>query len=93
MIIMQMNVVAYDEGHNGVQLEKKLLLEDAISDLPAVCCTYLTRLVFQLLMLSLCLFCLLNYMQIANDERRDEMPYEKPPKTEFQHLIRSPREG
>lgn len=46
MIIMQMNVVAYDEGHNGVQLEKKLLLEDAISDLPAVCYTCLNRLVF-----------------------------------------------
>ncbi|XP_038878295.1 DNA (cytosine-5)-methyltransferase CMT3 [Benincasa hispida] len=59
----EMNVVAYDEL-NGVQLEKKLLLEDAISDLPAV----------------------------GNDERRDEMPYGEAPKTEFQHLIRSPRE-
>ena len=33
----QMNAVAFDDGHNGVELEKKLLLEDAISDLPAVC--------------------------------------------------------
>lgn len=39
MIIMQMNVVAYEEGHKDVHLEKKLLLEDAISDLPAVCYT------------------------------------------------------
>ncbi|TYK14253.1 DNA (cytosine-5)-methyltransferase 1 [Cucumis melo var. makuwa] len=60
----EMNVVAYEEGHKDVHLEKKLLLEDAISDLPAV----------------------------ENDERRDEMPYDEPPKTEFQHLIRSPRE-
>ncbi|KGN66422.1 DNA (cytosine-5)-methyltransferase CMT3 [Cucumis sativus] len=60
----EMNVVAYEEGHKDVHLEKKLLLEDAISDLPAV----------------------------ENDERRDEMPYHEPPKTEFQHLIRSPRE-
>lgn len=32
---MQGNTVAYDEG-GPVQLERKLLLEDAISDLPAV---------------------------------------------------------
>lgn len=31
-----MNTVAHDEGHN-LKLEEKLLLEDAISDLPAVC--------------------------------------------------------
>ncbi|KAK6944725.1 Chromo domain [Dillenia turbinata] len=31
----EINTVAYDEGHK-VQLEKKLFLEDAISDLPAV---------------------------------------------------------
>jgi hypothetical protein len=31
-----MNTVAHDEGHN-LNLEEKLLLEDAISDLPAVC--------------------------------------------------------
>ncbi|XP_022929610.1 DNA (cytosine-5)-methyltransferase CMT3-like [Cucurbita moschata] len=60
----EMNVVAYDERHTDIQLEQKLLLEDAISDLPA----------------------------IANSERRDEMPYDQPPKTEFQCLIRSPRE-
>ncbi|XP_023516647.1 DNA (cytosine-5)-methyltransferase CMT3-like isoform X1 [Cucurbita pepo subsp. pepo] len=60
----EMNAVAFDDGHNGVELEKKLLLEDAISDLPAV----------------------------GNDERRDEMPYDKPPLTEFQRLIRLPRE-
>lgn len=46
MATMQMNVVAYDEGHDRIQLEKKLLLEDAISDLPAVCYAYLNRLVF-----------------------------------------------
>ncbi|XP_022157356.1 DNA (cytosine-5)-methyltransferase CMT3 [Momordica charantia] len=60
----EMNVVAYDEGHDRIQLEKKLLLEDAISDLPA----------------------------IENNEHRDEMSYDKPPQTEFQRLIRSPRE-
>lgn len=38
-------------------------------------------------------FCLLYYMQVGNNERRDEMPYDEPPKTDFQHLIRSPREG
>ena len=32
---MQMNTVAWNEGQQ-VELEKKLLLEDAISDLPAV---------------------------------------------------------
>ncbi|KAG7023880.1 DNA (cytosine-5)-methyltransferase CMT3, partial [Cucurbita argyrosperma subsp. argyrosperma] len=31
----EMNAVAFDDGHNGVELERKLLLEDAISDLPA----------------------------------------------------------
>ncbi|OIW08926.1 hypothetical protein TanjilG_05902 [Lupinus angustifolius] len=51
--------VAYNEGHN-VQLQKKLLLEDAISDLPPV----------------------------ENNERRDEIPYDKLPQTEFQQLIR-----
>ncbi|CAL0332504.1 unnamed protein product [Lupinus luteus] len=51
--------VAYNEGH-GVQLQKKLLLEDAISDLPPV----------------------------ENNERRDEIPYDKLPQTEFQQLIR-----
>lgn len=33
---MQRNTVAYDEGQK-LELEKKLLLEDAISDLPDVC--------------------------------------------------------
>ena len=32
---MQMNTVAYDEGHK-MELETKLLLADAISDLPPV---------------------------------------------------------
>lgn len=32
---MQTCTVAYDEGHH-IELERKLLLEDAISDLPAV---------------------------------------------------------
>jgi len=32
---LQTNTVAYDEGHK-VQLQKKLLLADAISDLPPV---------------------------------------------------------
>lgn len=32
---MQTCTVAYNEGHN-IELERKLLLEDAISDLPAV---------------------------------------------------------
>ena len=88
-----MNVVAYEEGHKDVHLEKKLLLEDAISDLPAVCYTCLIRLVFSYKFCAYILFCLLCYMQVENDERRDEMPYHEPPKTEFQHLIRSPREG
>ena len=32
---MQKNTVAYDEGHN-LKLEEKLLLKDAIFDVPAV---------------------------------------------------------
>ncbi|GKV21739.1 hypothetical protein SLEP1_g31691 [Rubroshorea leprosula] len=56
----EMNTVAYNEGEKP-GLEKKLLLEDAISDLPAV----------------------------GNNETRDEMPYDKNPKTEFQQFIRS----
>ncbi|KAI4340573.1 hypothetical protein MLD38_025394 [Melastoma candidum] len=59
----EMHTVAYDEGQEH-QLEKKLLLEDAISDLPAVD-TY---------------------------EKRDEMPYDKDPKTEFQRFIRLSKE-
>ncbi|MED6194965.1 hypothetical protein PIB30_033578 [Stylosanthes scabra] len=55
----EINTVAHDEGHQ-IQLEKKLLLEDAISDLPS----------------------------IENDECRDEMPYDKPAKTDFQRFIR-----
>ena len=35
-VLMQKNTVAHDEGHN-LKLEEKLLLKDAISDLPAVC--------------------------------------------------------
>ncbi|XP_004513047.1 DNA (cytosine-5)-methyltransferase CMT3 isoform X2 [Cicer arietinum] len=53
------STVAYNEGHN-VQLQRKLLLEDAISDLP----------------------------MIENNERRDDMEYDKPPQTEFQQFIR-----
>lgn len=33
---MQAHTVAYDAGHSLDQLEKKLFLEDAISDLPEV---------------------------------------------------------
>ncbi|KAL1356570.1 hypothetical protein HN51_008568 [Arachis hypogaea] len=55
----EINTVAHDEGHH-ITLEKKLLLEDAISDLPL----------------------------IENDESRDEMPYDKPAKTDFQQFIR-----
>lgn len=33
---MQRNTVAYDEGQQ-VELARKLLLQDAISDLPSVC--------------------------------------------------------
>ncbi|KAI9195148.1 hypothetical protein LWI28_012209 [Acer negundo] len=53
------NTVAYDEGQ-AIDMETKLLLRDAISDLPAV----------------------------RNDEKRDEMPYDKEPETEFQRFIR-----
>ncbi|KAL5765204.1 hypothetical protein ACOSQ2_017798 [Xanthoceras sorbifolium] len=53
------NTVAYDEGQ-ATDLETKLLLKDAISDLPAV----------------------------GNYEKRDEMPYDKKPETEFQQFIR-----
>ncbi|KAI4304846.1 hypothetical protein MLD38_040309 [Melastoma candidum] len=59
----EMHTVAYDEGQDQ-QLEKKLLLEDAISDLPAV----------------------------GTYEKRDEMPYDMDPKTEFQHFIRLSKE-
>ncbi|XP_058768023.1 DNA (cytosine-5)-methyltransferase CMT2-like isoform X1 [Vicia villosa] len=54
------NTVAYDEDHKR-ELEKALVIQDAISDLPPV----------------------------TNFETRDEMPYEKPPETEFQRYIRS----
>ncbi|XP_022737028.1 DNA (cytosine-5)-methyltransferase CMT3-like [Durio zibethinus] len=59
----EMNNVVWDEGQR-VELEKKLLLKDAISDLPAV----------------------------GNYEHRDEMDYDKNPKTEFQRFIRLRRE-
>ncbi|KAH9753141.1 DNA (cytosine-5)-methyltransferase CMT2 [Citrus sinensis] len=54
------NTVAYDEDQPR-ELEKAVVLQDAISDLPAV----------------------------TSHEARDEMPYEKPPETEFQRFIRS----
>ncbi|KAG0476473.1 hypothetical protein HPP92_013314 [Vanilla planifolia] len=53
------NVVAYNENQ-CLQLDKALLLGDAISDLPMV----------------------------ENDEKRDELPYGKSPKTYFQYSIR-----
>ncbi|KAK2641446.1 hypothetical protein Ddye_023209 [Dipteronia dyeriana] len=53
------NTVAYDEGQ-AIDMETKLLLRDAIADLPAV----------------------------RNDEKRDEMPYDKEPESEFQRFIR-----
>ncbi|NP_001290533.1 DNA (cytosine-5)-methyltransferase CMT3 [Elaeis guineensis] len=59
----EQNIVAYDENQHR-QLERALLLEDAISDLP----------------------------QVGNNEMRDEMPYGRPPRTEFQHFIRLTRE-
>ncbi|KAG6487340.1 DNA (cytosine-5)-methyltransferase CMT3-like [Zingiber officinale] len=58
----EQNIVAYNEDQHP-QLEKKLLLEDAISDLPV----------------------------INNYEDRDEMPYGRPPITEFQKFIRLSR--
>ncbi|MQL91983.1 hypothetical protein Taro_024604 [Colocasia esculenta] len=54
------NVVAYDEGQPRM-LEKALVLEDAISDLPPITC----------------------------DETRDQMPYGRAPKTDFQRHIRA----
>ncbi|KAJ6307252.1 hypothetical protein OIU76_017112 [Salix suchowensis] len=58
------NTVAYEEGVKR-ELERKLFLQDAISDLPAV----------------------------ANDEKRNEMPYGESPKTEFQRMIRLKKMG
>ncbi|KAJ6702636.1 CYTOSINE-SPECIFIC METHYLTRANSFERASE [Salix koriyanagi] len=58
------NTVAYEEGVKP-ELERKLFLQDAISDLPAV----------------------------ANDEKRNEMPYGESPKTEFQRMIRLKKMG
>ncbi|KAG5067697.1 hypothetical protein JHK85_000074 [Glycine max] len=55
----EINTVAYNEGQK-VQLQKKLLLEDAISDLP----------------------------RVQNNERRDEIKYDKAAQTEFQRFIR-----
>lgn len=43
-----MHTVAYDEGHS-YELQKKLLLEDAISDLPPVCICH-SNVVFKALM-------------------------------------------
>ncbi|KAL6533426.1 hypothetical protein OROMI_027538 [Orobanche minor] len=54
------NVVAYDEGQSR-DLEKIVVLSDAISDLPPV----------------------------ANDEKREQMPYKKAPETDFQKYIRA----
>ncbi|TYH08893.1 hypothetical protein ES288_A07G053100v1 [Gossypium darwinii] len=59
----EMNTVGWEEGKK-IELEKKLLLEDAISDLPSV----------------------------GNYEDKDEMDYDKDPKTEFQRFIRLRRE-
>ncbi|KAJ7527101.1 hypothetical protein O6H91_16G037000 [Diphasiastrum complanatum] len=57
------NVVAYDETQHP-NLQKALVLGDAISDLPVV----------------------------ENSERRDEMDYQKAPRTDFQRYIRSSKE-
>ncbi|XP_054820635.1 DNA (cytosine-5)-methyltransferase CMT3 isoform X1 [Prosopis cineraria] len=56
------SLVGHDSGED-VQLQKKLLLQDSISDLPPV----------------------------ENNESRDEIPYSKPPQTEFQRFIRLSR--
>ncbi|KAK4791302.1 hypothetical protein SAY86_031715 [Trapa natans] len=58
------HTVAY-EGSSSDQLKDKLILADAISDLPAV----------------------------GTYEQRDEMPYKKEPKTEFQRYIRLTKEA
>lgn len=36
LILIQLNAVAYEEGHS-FKLKKELFLEDALSDLPPVC--------------------------------------------------------
>ncbi|CAN0872677.1 DNA (cytosine-5)-methyltransferase CMT2 [Linum grandiflorum] len=56
------NTVAYDEEQPR-PLERAIILQDAISDLPAV----------------------------TSHETREEMPYDKPPETEFQAFIRAPK--
>lgn len=87
---MQSNTVGYDEG-SKVELKKELFLGDAISDLPPVC-------LFEVPCYYFCLFCAafndLNiYLQVENNEERNEMPYGSEPETEFQHFIRLRRDG
>ncbi|XP_050375601.1 DNA (cytosine-5)-methyltransferase CMT3 [Argentina anserina] len=60
----EQSTVAYSEGHNH-PLRKKLLLEDALTDLP----------------------------EVENDQPLDEMPYGKPPQTDFQRFIRLSKDG
>ena len=86
---MQKNTVAYDEGHD-VQLEKKLFLEDAISDLPPVCLIYCVAFRFICSSISLCFT---KYIQVGNYESRDEMRYDKDAQTDFQRLIRLSQSG
>ena len=56
---MQKNTVAHDEGHN-LKLEEKLLLKDAIFDIPAVCfiitCFFLHMFAIYCYIISLLMF-------------------------------------
>lgn len=86
---MQRNVVAYDEGECR-DLEKIVLLSDAISDLPPVrliyfvlwCSSWVTQFDSHFI-----------YFKVANDEKREKMPFRKEPESEFQKYIRAAKCG
>lgn len=91
-----MNVVAYD-GSNNIELEKKLFLGDAISDLPPVCRIYISTSHYFVVSFYNFFFFFFHFttyiVQVDNDEQCDIMPYGSEPKTEFQHFIRLRKDG
>lgn len=94
---LQRNTVAYNEGHT-VKLENKLLLGDAISDLPEVkkfivAVSMLSSIMILFEYLDAVAYLLSSAIQVPNDESRDEIKYDRPPETEFQRFIRLTKEG
>lgn len=91
--MFQRNVVAYVEGQPR-NIEKALVLKDAISDLPhvrfistiySICSSGLNLYIYK--------FVSFHNAKVLNDEDRENMPYESLPETDFQRYIRSTKHG